>query len=86
MSKLASIPDFTDGDIKSIGTTLRVMKQQLETLAGQRQDGSKGAPAVYVRTTTPPTTSLGFYKTGDFWIDSSAKKLHFYNGSFWEQL
>lgn len=83
MSKLATIPDFTDGDVRSMSTALRVMKQQLETLSGQRQGQSRGAPNVYVQATEPRSDT---FREGDFWINPSNKKLNYYNGSYWVQL
>lgn len=86
MSRRVTIPDFVDGDVRSMGIALRAMKQELETLSGLRQGQSKGAPAVYVQSTQPPQSQGNVYKAGDFWINPDAPpgaKLSFYNGSFW---
>lgn len=84
MSRAASIPEFFEGDIRSMATTMRAMKQQLETLSGQRQGQSQGAPAVYVQTTEP--VAWATYKLGDFWVNPEAatgQKLSFYDGKGW---
>lgn len=86
MSSQAAIPDFVDGDVKSMSTSLRVMKQLLETISGQRQGESKGVPSVYVQPLSPTRNAANFYKAGDFWIDTSAKKLHYFDGGYWQQL
>ena len=85
MSKVATIPEFVDGDARSMSVALRAMKQAVETLGGQRYDQSQGAPAVYVQTTTPSQNRNPF-RVGDFWINPSTKKLSYYNGNYWEAL
>lgn len=85
MSKVATIPDFIDGDARSMSTSLRVVKQVIETLSGQRYDDSKGSPAVYVQAVAPVAGKNAFHP-GDFWINSGTKKLSYYNGSFWVEL
>lgn len=82
MSKTVGIPEFVDGDAKSMAPTLRAMKQILETLTGQRQDDSKGAPSVYVQATAP-VTGRNFIKMGDFWFNTTEKKLYCYT-TFWQ--
>lgn len=82
MSKAATIPEFTDGDAKSMAVSLRVMKQILETLTGQRQDESKGSPAVYLQA-TEPQPGRNLFKTGDFWINTATKKLYYYD-AYWQ--
>lgn len=86
MSSRAAIPDFTDGDIRSMSTTLRAMKQEIETLSGARQGQSKGAPSVFLQEREPSRTLATVFKQGDFWINPTTKKLSFYNGNFWVQL
>lgn len=86
MSNQAVIPDFVDGDVKSMSTSLRSMKQLLETISGQRQGDSKGVPTVFVQPLSPVRNAANFYKTGDLWVDTAAKKLHYFDGGFWQQL
>jgi hypothetical protein len=89
VSRRVAIPDFVDGDVRSMAVALRTMKQEVETLSGLRQGQSKGAPAVYVQNTSPARSQLNVYKTGDFWINPDApqgQKLSFYNGSVWMQI
>jgi hypothetical protein len=81
VSKIAGIPDFVDGDPRSMSATLRVIKQTLDTLAGQRQDDSYGSPAIYVQT-TEPIAGRNKFETGDFWVNTATKKLYYYDG-FW---
>ena len=83
MSKTATIPEFIDGDAQSMAVSLRVMKQVLETLTGQRQDESKGAPAVYVQA-TEPKPGKNFFKSGDFWFNTNTHKLSCYHVNFWQ--
>lgn len=89
MSKTASIPEFFEGDLRSMAASLRAVKQQLETLSGQRQGQSQGAPAVYVQTTEPAPSRISSYKIGDFWINPEkpkGEKLSFYDGRGWVQM
>jgi hypothetical protein len=86
MSRRATIPDFADGNLRSIGTTLRAVKQEIETLSGLRQGQSKGAPAIFVQSSSPAQSQLNTYKVGDLWINPDAPKgdkLRYYNGSVW---
>lgn len=83
MSKAVSIPDFTEGDIRSMSTSLRAVKQILEGMTGQRQDESKGSPAVYVQT-TEPRAGRNFFSIGDFWINSNTKVLSYWTGNYWQ--
>jgi len=85
VSKYATIPDFVDGDSKSMAVSLRAMKQVLESLTGQRQDDSKGAPAVYVQATLP-LDKRNSLQPGDFWINTGTKVLSYYNGIYWVAL
>jgi hypothetical protein len=85
VSKSVGIPEFTDGDIKSMSTALRAMKQILETLTGQRQGQSLGSPAVYVQD-TEPRERFNNLQTGDFWIKSDENKLHCYRNGYWQVL
>lgn len=86
MSRRVGLPDFTDGDVRSMGATLRAMKQELETLSGLRQGQSVGAPAVFVQTTEPVKTLSATFKKGDLWVNPDAKTLWFYNGAYWVKL
>ncbi|MGI9135793.1 MAG: hypothetical protein ACR2JS_01885 [Candidatus Nanopelagicales bacterium] len=85
MSKSVGIPEFVDGDAKSMSVALRAMKQILETLTGQRQGDSLGSPAVYVQV-VEPKVKFNRLETGDFWINPDENKLYgYYNGS-WQVL
>ncbi len=86
MSRRVAIPDFTDGDIRSMAATIRALKQEIETLSGQRQGQSKGAPAVFVQTREPTRTQTTVFKEGDLWVHPDAKQLWFHNGSYWVKL
>jgi hypothetical protein len=86
MSSRAAIPDFIDGDARSMSITLRAIKQEIETLSGARQGQSKGAPSVFLQEREPAQTLATTFKQGDFWINPTTKKLSFYNGKFWVQL
>ena len=83
MSKSVSIPDFADGDLRGISASLRTVKQILESMTGQRQDQSKGSPAVYVQA-TEPKSGKNFFSPGDFWFNTSSKKLYCYNVNYWQ--
>lgn len=84
MSKTVGIPEFADGDPKSMAVALRAMKQILETLSGQRQDGSRGSPSVYVQA-TEPQPGKNVFKIGDFWFNTASHKLYCYN-SYWQEI
>lgn len=84
MSKVVGIPDFVDGDVRSMSATLRVVKQALDTIGGQRQDSSYGSPAVYVQTTAP-IPGRNKFETGDLWVNTAEKKLYYYEG-FWRSV
>ena len=85
MSKAATIPEFIDGDAKSMATALRAMKQILETMTGQRQDDSKGAPSVYVQD-TEPRAGKNLFQSGDFWFNTNTHKLYCYHVNFWRMV
>lgn len=85
MSKSVGIPDFVDGDSKSMSVALRAMKQILETLTGQRQGDSLGAPSVYVQD-FEPKDKFNRFQTGDFWINTDTSKLYGYYNGYWQVL
>jgi hypothetical protein len=78
MSKFPAIPEFTHDNPISMAAAMRVMKQTLETLTGQRQDDSFGAPFVYVQE-TEPKPGKNLFKKGDFWIRPFMKKLYYFD-------
>jgi len=86
MSRRVAIPDFVDGDVRSLAATLRAIKQEIETISGIRQGQSRGAPAVFVEEREPSTNQNIVFKTGDLWIKPSLKELWYYNGQFWAKL
>lgn len=73
-----SIPD-SDGTLVSVNTTLRTMKEAVETVTGQRRGEALGAPLMHLQP-TPPSTA----RTGDLWINSTTNKLSYYTGKSWE--
>lgn len=83
MSKAVNIPDFADGDLRGMSTALRAVKQVLDGMTGQRQDDSRGSPAVYVQT-TEPRAGRNLFSVGDFWINSNTKTLSYWTGNFWQ--
>lgn len=85
MSKAVNIPDFAEGDIRGMSTALRAVKQMLETMAGQRQDDSKGSPAIYVQT-TEPKAGRNYFSTGDLWVNSNTKALSYWTGAYWQAI
>jgi len=82
VSKSATIPEFVDGDAKSMSATVRAMKQVIETLTGQRQGDSLGAPSIYVQTTVP-NPARNKISAGDIWINSAENKVYYFKG-FWQ--
>ena len=85
MSKAVSIPDFSDDDIKAMATALRTVKQILESITGQRQDDSKGSPAVYVQD-TEPKPGKNFFSPGDLWFNTNTHKMYCYHVNFWRMV
>ena len=83
MSRLPSIPEFANTP-DEIGNALRVTKQVVEQLAGQRQGESKGAPQVFVQPTEPSRALALNLKAGDLWIDTSSNVLRFWSGTAWQ--
>lgn len=82
MPKFPAIPDFYD--LPSALQSLRAVKDIVEQLAGLRQGGSLGAPAVYLQS-TPPIQTRGVVLTpGDFWINPGPPAmLSYWTGSAW---
>ena len=85
MSKIPAIPDFTD-DPQSIGTALRVVKQAVEIVGGQRQGQSLGAPQVFVQANEPAVTRLTSFNLGDQWINNATDQMSYWNGQQWKLL
>jgi hypothetical protein len=83
MSKFPTIPEFVKTP-EEMGTALRAVKISVEILAGLRQGESKGAPQMFVQTTTPSPANKLSYKIGDLWINTSTNKLNYWTGSAWQ--
>ena len=72
-----SIPDPTNSP-ESIVTAVRALKQAVEQLTGQRDNGP--AAHVFVQKSTPPV-AIGI---GDLWIDPTSKSpIRHWNGTEW---
>lgn len=85
MSKLPTVPDFTD-DPQSIGTALRAVKQAVEIIGGQRQGQSLGAPQVFVQPNEPRPARLTAFNIGDQWINDATDQMSYWNGREWKLL
>lgn len=85
MSKLPTVPDFTD-DPQSLGTALRAVKQAVEIIGGQRQGKSLGAPQVFVQAYEPTQSRLTILNLGDQWINDETDKMFYWNGRQWKLL
>lgn len=80
MSKVyPSIPD-PQPTLDSLSETVRILKQVVEILAGQRPGGA--AVRVFIQAATP--TALG---TGDIWIDTlNNSVIRYWNGNQWTKI
>lgn len=78
-----TIPEFSD-DPKSMETALRVVKELLEELTGQRPGNPIGAPSIYVRSTVPVSTAV--LSRGDIWIQEGSGKIHYFDGRLWRDV
>lgn len=80
MSKVyPSIPDPV-GTIDSLLTTVRALKQSVETLSGQR--GAHAPTKVFVAEVQPTA-----HHSGDMWVDTSnSNKLRVWDGTAWRNV
>lgn len=85
MSKLPSVPDFTN-EPESIGTAVRALKGGYEIMTGQTQGESLGAPQMFVQEVMPTLSRLTYFKTGDLWIKPSTRVMSYFDGREWVQL
>jgi len=85
MSKLPTIPDFTD-EPQSIGTALRTVKQAVEIIGGQRQGQSLGAPQMFVQPNEPTISRLTSFSRGDQWINDATDQMYYWDGRQWKLL
>lgn len=78
------IPEFSD-DPKTLETALRVVKELLEDLAGQRPGNSLGAPSIYIQPTAP-TSQGNQLARKDIWIQEGSGKIHYFDGRLWRDV
>jgi hypothetical protein len=81
VSRLNTIPEFTE-DPRSMATTLRAMKEILESLAGLRPGPGLGVPNVFVQAQAPQGQAASI-KPGDLWIGRGASALNYWDGRLW---
>lgn len=91
MLKHTTIPDFDQNDTQSMATTVRAMKEIVETLAGLRQGEALGAPQIFIQSTAPAAVQnsrirLTTAAKGDLWINDSAKTFNYFDGTKWVEL
>lgn len=91
MLKHTTIPDFDQNDTQSMATTLRAMKEIVETLAGLRQGQALGAPQMFIQSTAPTSVQnsrirLTVAAKGDLWINDSAGTISYFDGNKWVEL
>lgn len=77
-SPYPAIPD-PQPTVESLTDSVRMLKLAVELLTRQRGNG--GASHVFYQDDTPVAVS-----TGDLWIDMSASRLRFWNGTEWANL
>jgi hypothetical protein len=68
-----------------MATALRMIKESVGILCGQRQGQELGAPQMYVQPSSP-VIAAAFLKVGDFWIDTRVDKMNYWNGREWRRL
>lgn len=91
MLKHTTIPDFDQNDLSSVATTVRAMKDIVETLAGLRQGEALGAPQIFIQPTAPASVQnsrirLTTAAKGDLWINETAGTISYFDGSKWVEL
>lgn len=91
MPKYTTIPDFDQNDLSSVATTVRAMKDVVETLAGLRQGEALGAPQIFVQSTAPATRQTSRTQgvaaaKGDLWINDGTKTFSYFDGTKWAEL
>lgn len=85
MSDRNVIPEFTS-DPESIAVSLRVAKDVLEGLTGQRRGEGVGSPRMFVQITRPDPRVGVTLKLGDLWIHPTDRKLYFWDGRLWQSI
>lgn len=83
MSDLNAIPDF-QVDIESMATSMRVMKEAIEQLQGQRPGRGSGAPAAYLQLRSPSEDPKNILKVGDIWISSVTGAMRYWDGRLFQ--
>lgn len=78
-----TIPEFTS-EPESMATSLRVAKDILEDLTGQRRGQGVGVPRMFVQLERPLASAER--KLGDLWINPVERKLYFWDGRLWQPL
>jgi hypothetical protein len=77
------IPDFTS-DPESMANALRVAKNIIEELTGQRRGQGAGAPRMFVQVLRPDARAGVELKIGDLWTQPAERRLYFWDGRLWQ--
>lgn len=64
---------------------LRVVKQSLEAITGQRQDQGR-APQMFYGLKAPSAAAGVELQEGDLWINPATSKLKWWDGQVWKDL
>lgn len=70
---------------ESMATALRMIKETIGILCGQRQGEELGSPQMYVQI-NPPIATARSLKIGDLWVDTKVDKLNYWSGKEWRRL
>jgi len=83
VSNLNTIPTPTP-DLDSLVTSVRIMKELLEDITGQRRGQGQGCPRMFLQQQQPDTRTGDQLKPGDLWVNPITREMRFWEGRLWE--